>query len=131
MTPDPRARTAGLAVGVGLRPGTPADAIEAAVRELVGESVIRCLATVDRRADEPGLRTAAARLGVPVRVFTAEQLADVAVPNPSMRTATALGTPSVAEAAALLAAESADLTLPKQIARGITIAAASFAHPPS
>lgn len=117
--------TAGeLAVGVGMRPGAGAADIVAAVRNVVGEGVIGCLATVDRRAAEPGVIGAAARLGVPVVGFTAEELAAVVVPNPSLRTTEALGTPSVAEAAALLAAGSDQLVVGKCVVGGITVAVA-------
>ncbi|WP_067568029.1 cobalamin biosynthesis protein [Nocardia acidivorans] len=112
------------AVGIGLRAGVEAAIIAAAVRECLGDLKIACLATVDRRADEPGLVGAAQLLGVPVVVFPADQLAQVAVPNPSARTAEALGTPSVAEAAALLASQGGELAVPKTVISGITLAAA-------
>ncbi|MFJ4650220.1 cobalamin biosynthesis protein [Nocardia sp. NPDC088792] len=115
-----------LAVGVGARPGVPADAIVAAVREGMGEAVIHCLATVDRRAAEPGPAAAAAMLGVPLLVFSADELAAVPVPTPSPRTATAVGTASVAEAAALLAAGSTELAVHKRVLHGITVAAAAI-----
>jgi len=62
------------------------------------------LATVEAKAGEPGLLAAAERFGVPLRGFGAQSLAAVEVPNPSMATLAAVGTPGVAEAAALLAA---------------------------
>ncbi|MEV6768208.1 cobalamin biosynthesis protein [Nocardia sp. NPDC051030] len=111
-------------MGVGMRAGVAAESIVAAVREVVGNRVIRQLTTVDRRAGEPGLVAAAQQLGVSVTVFTPEELAGVAVPNPSMRTAVALGTSSVAEAAALLAARSEWLEVPKIVVGGVTVAAA-------
>ncbi|MGY1820716.1 cobalamin biosynthesis protein [Geodermatophilus sp. SYSU D00079] len=60
------------------------------------------LATLDVRAAEPGLRTAAAARGWPLTGHPAAALAAVGVPAPSARVAAAVGTPSVAEAAALL-----------------------------
>ncbi|MFJ9418545.1 cobalamin biosynthesis protein [Streptomyces sp. NPDC101227] len=65
---------------------------------------VAALATVSARAAEPGLIGAARRLGVPLRSFPADALATVRVPDPSPFAAAAVGTPSVAEAAALLAA---------------------------
>jgi cobalt-precorrin 5A hydrolase len=112
-----------FAVGVGLRPGNSADRILAAIREALGDNPICCLATVDRRADEPGLRAAATHLAVPVHAYTAADLARVPVPNPSSRTRSALGTASVAEAAAMLAAHG-PLAIPKRTIDGIVIAAA-------
>ncbi|MGQ4597564.1 cobalamin biosynthesis protein [Nocardia sp. R6R-6] len=111
-----------LAVGIGVRPGTDQARIRAALRAGLGDNVIACLATIDRRAAEPGLRAAASALGVPVRAYTATELAVVRVPNPSTRTASALGTASVAEAAALLAGHG-PLLLPKTTIDGVVIAA--------
>ena len=59
------------------------------------------LATVDLKADEPGILEAAADRGWPLVTYPAELLAAVAVPNPSEVVRAAVGTPSVAEAAAL------------------------------
>ncbi|MCC3312044.1 cobalamin biosynthesis protein [Nocardia africana] len=92
-----------VVVGIGSRPDPAADAIVAAVRKAVGDGAIRCLATIDRRAEEPGTVAAAAAFDVPVIGFGADELARVDVPHPGDRAAAAVGTPSVAEAAALLA----------------------------
>ncbi|WP_194834798.1 cobalamin biosynthesis protein [Nocardia sp. XZ_19_369] len=116
-----------LAVGLGLRSGTHADSIVAAVREVLGDNPISCLATIDRRMGEPGLRDAAAELGVSVQGYSAAELADVPVPNPDARIATAVGTGSVAEAAAILAAGHGTLVITKRIVAGVTIAAAQRA----
>ncbi|MFE9576007.1 cobalamin biosynthesis protein [Nocardia sp. NPDC006044] len=113
-----------LIVGLGLRPGTSADRIVAGVREVLAFNRISCLATIDRRAGESGLLDAAAVLGVPIRTFTAAELAEVPVPNPDSRTAAAVGTASVAEAAAVLAAGGGVLVVPKHTAHGIVVAAA-------
>ncbi len=95
-----------LVVGVGASVGV-------SVREVLGlvERVLRdaglsveavvALATVDAKAGEPGLVRAAERLGVPLVSYPAEELAAVAVPNPSGAALAAAGTPSGAEAAAL------------------------------
>ncbi|MQY30734.1 cobalamin biosynthesis protein [Nocardia aurantia] len=113
-----------LSVGIGFRPGVSASALLSAVRESLGDNVIRCLATIDRRAGEPGLVAAAAALGVPVVLFTAAELAAVPVAGASARVAAAVGTASVAEAAALLAAAGGELVLPKRVVGGVTVAAA-------
>ncbi|MFD4550311.1 precorrin-3B C(17)-methyltransferase [Streptomyces sp. NPDC058466] len=106
-----------LAVGVGASKGAPADEVlglvEGALRDagLSAKSVAE-LATVDAKADEPGIVEAAARLGVPLVTYTAEELAAVEVPNPSDAPLTAVGTPSVAEAAALV--RGGELLVPKR-----------------
>lgn len=124
MTPahDP---SSGLAVGVGLRPGTFTTDILAAVAEVSRGATIRCLATVDRRANDPGLVAAARRLGVPLRTYSATELDAVPVPNPDSRTKVATGTASVAEAAALLASGARELLCAKRIVNGVTVASAT------
>lgn len=112
-----------LAVGVGVRPGVAAERIVRAVEVVVGEGVVGCLATVDRRVVEAGVRAAARILGVPLRAYSSEQLAGVAVRHESARTAAALGTPSVAEAAALLAG-GGELVNGRTIVDGIVVATA-------
>lgn len=112
-----------LAVGIGIRPGTDAGRIVRAVRAVVGDNTIRCLATLDRRATEPGVLAAAATLGVPVVAFTAARLADVDVRHRSDHASAAVGTPSVAEAAARLAGHG-ELVCDRTVLEGVVVAAA-------
>ncbi|MEJ2578869.1 MAG: precorrin-3B C(17)-methyltransferase, partial [Kineosporiaceae bacterium] len=100
-------RPPSLVVGVGASRGAGATEIVDLIRSgLAGAGLslasVRHLASVDAKADEPGLVEAAARLGLPLVTYPAAALAAVDVPNPSERVAAAVGTPSVAEAAALL-----------------------------
>ena len=90
-------------VGVGLASGVSAAEVLAAVDSVLpaAPGPVR-LATLDARAGEPGLVPAAARRGGPVTGPPAATLAGVAVPSPSDTVAAHVGTPSVAEAAALL-----------------------------
>ncbi|MBC9711867.1 precorrin-3B C(17)-methyltransferase [Streptomyces sp. TRM66268-LWL] len=110
-------RPPSLVVGVGASKGAPVDevldVIGAALADagLSPRSVAR-LATVDAKAEEPGIVEAAARLGVPLVTYSSERLAAVDVPNPSDAPLAAVGTPSVAEAAAL--AEGGELLVPKR-----------------
>lgn len=67
-------------------------------------AAVYLVATVDVKQDEPGLLAAARERGWEITGFTPAELAAVAVPNPSEAVRAAIGTPSVAEAAALLAA---------------------------
>ncbi|MFE7428212.1 precorrin-3B C(17)-methyltransferase [Streptomyces sp. NPDC057545] len=110
-------RPASLAVGVGASRGAPVDEVVGLVHDALREAglsplSIAELVTVDAKADEPGIVAAAARLGVPLRTYAAEALARVEVPNPSGAPLAAVGTPSVAEAAAL--AEGGELLVPKR-----------------
>ncbi|MFD3476450.1 precorrin-3B C(17)-methyltransferase [Streptomyces sp. NPDC058695] len=110
-------RPPSLVVGVGASKGAPVDEVLGLVRETLRDaglsplSVAR-LATVDAKAGEPGIVEAAEQLGVPVVTYSAETLAAVAVPNPSDAPLDAVGTPSVAEAAALVAG--GELLVPKR-----------------
>ncbi|MFF9020610.1 precorrin-3B C(17)-methyltransferase [Streptomyces eurythermus] len=110
-------RPPSLVVGVGASRGAPAEEVlalvEGALREagLTARSVGE-LATVDAKAGEPGIVAAAERLGVPLVTYSAEELAGVEVPNPSAAPLAAVGTPSVAEAAALL--RGGELLVPKR-----------------
>ncbi len=82
------------------------------------------LATVDRRVDEPCMVQAAAARGVPLLTYAAEELAAVAVPAPSEVVARHVGTPSVAEAAALRSG--GELVVGKQKSEHATCAVATW-----
>ncbi|MEV5648899.1 cobalamin biosynthesis protein [Nocardia sp. NPDC052254] len=120
--------TAVVVVGIGARPDQEADTIVRVVRTIVGDHRIRCLATVDRRAAEAGMTAAAAELGVPVIGYDPTELAAVEVPTPAERATEAIGTPSVAEAGALLACarwcDRPRLLRRKTVIEGITVAIA-------
>ncbi|MFI5533141.1 Rv2231c family pyridoxal phosphate-dependent protein CobC [Kitasatospora sp. NPDC051853] len=84
------------------------------------------LATVAAKTAEAGLLAAAAALDVPLAGYPAEALAAVPVPRPSGTVAAAVGTPSVAEAAALLAAGAGGrLLTPKRKSARATVAVAT------
>jgi cobalt-precorrin 5A hydrolase/precorrin-3B C17-methyltransferase len=110
-----------LWLGVGCERGTSLALLERLIDQtLSGEQLatesVAGLASASRKADEPALLEVAQRRGWPVRFFEPEALAAVAVPNPSAAVAAEMGTPSVAEASALLAAgPDASLLLPKRI----------------
>ncbi|MGW2559623.1 cobalamin biosynthesis protein [Streptomyces sp. NPDC001514] len=106
-----------LVVGIGARRGAPFDEVLGLVRHVLREAgeptgAVVALATVDSKAAEPGLVAAAAALGVPLRTYSAQELALVPVPHPSGAARNAVGTPSVAEAAAL--AGGGELLVPKR-----------------
>ncbi|WP_333739471.1 precorrin-3B C(17)-methyltransferase [Streptomyces sp. IBSBF 2806] len=100
-------RPPSLVVGVGASRGVPVDEVldlvEGALRDAgLSPRSLAELATVDAKRDEPGIVAAAARLAVPVVTYPAEELTKVEVPNPSDAPLAAVGTPSVAEASALV-----------------------------
>lgn len=100
-------RPPSLLVGVGASRGAPATEIgrliDGTLAELgLSSRSVRYIGTADVKADEPGLLAAAAMRGWPVVTFPASRLAAVPVPNPSEVVRRAVGTASVAEAAALI-----------------------------
>jgi cobalt-precorrin 5A hydrolase / precorrin-3B C17-methyltransferase len=102
-------RPPSLVVGIGASRGVPAAEVSALLdAALAGAGLsprsVRLAATVDLKADEAGLLAAVRARDWPLAVFPAAELAAVPVPNPSETVRSAVGTPSVAEAAALLAA---------------------------
>ncbi|MFH9086227.1 precorrin-3B C(17)-methyltransferase [Streptomyces sp. NPDC017673] len=110
-------RPPSLVVGVGASKGAPAEEVLGLVEEALREAglsprSVAELATVDAKAEEPGIVAAAERLAVPLVTYSAEELAAVAVPNPSDAPLAAVGTPSVAEAAALV--RGGELLVPKR-----------------
>src|SRR3954454_18517076 len=118
-------------VGIGMVPGVTADEVLAAVDAVLpaGRLDVRPdvrpdvrLATLDTRADEPGLVEAAARRGWRVDAYPSSVLAAVRVPSPSSRVAELVGTPSVAEAAALV--DGGTLTVVKTAHGRVTVAVA-------
>jgi cobalamin biosynthesis protein CbiG len=86
------------------------------------------VATLGRKAQEPGVAAFAARHGLPIRGFPASVLAAVPVPTPSTQVAAHVGTPSVCEAAALLAA-GGPLVVPKRKGARATVAIARRTYP--
>ncbi|WP_329010166.1 precorrin-3B C(17)-methyltransferase [Streptomyces sp. NBC_01601] len=110
-------RPPSLVVGVGASKGAPAGEVLGLIEEALREAGLSVrsvaeLATVDAKSEEPGIVTAAERLGVPLVTYPADELAAVAVPNPSEAPLAAVGTPSVAEAAALR--NGGELLVPKR-----------------
>lgn len=121
------------AVGIGARSGVRPEAVRALLERVLTEHGLdpagAVFATVAARADEPGLR-AALEPGAELIVWRSDELAVEPVPHPSTRVAAAVGTPSVAEAAALRTARTlpgasgAALVVPKVVGDGVTVAVA-------
>ncbi|HSI50608.1 MAG TPA: cobalamin biosynthesis protein [Ideonella sp.] len=102
-----------LSLGLGCDRGTSretlAQAIDLALAQLGASlSDVAAVASITLKADEPGLLALAAEHGWSVHFYAPEELAAVNVPNPSETVRRHTGTPSVSEAAALLAAGAAD-----------------------
>lgn len=85
---------------------TLTSAIDLALGEInQGRDAVSALASIDKKSDEVALLALAEQQDWPLLFFSAEQLAQVPVPNPSAVVLKYMGTPAVAEAAAILAAK--------------------------
>ncbi|MEM8620055.1 MAG: precorrin-3B C(17)-methyltransferase [Actinomycetota bacterium] len=121
-----------LVVGVGASTDAPAAAAsEILARALENAGLARAslstVATIDRRATDPVVTA----IGLPTTSFQSSELAAVVVPNPSDVVLDEVGTPSVSEAAALLAAgPDAELLVEKQKGATATVSIARRARPP-
>ena len=98
-----------LWVGIGCERGTSRELIETAIEQValrnhLAEGAIAGIATIDIKADEVGLMELCRDRHWPLRTFPPDLLRSVNVPNPSAVVDKEVGTPSVAEAAALRAA---------------------------
>lgn len=103
-----------IALGLGCDRNTPAATIARCIAEALAAcgatpADVHAVASIDLKADEAGLRQVVDAHGWSIRFYPASQLAEVPVPNPSETVRRYTGTPSVSEAAALLAAN-ADLS---------------------
>jgi cobalt-precorrin 5A hydrolase len=118
-----------LVLGVGASTGVAADEIESLARTTLEDAglIWACLAgiaTLDRKLAEPGIAQFAARHGLPMHGFSAVALAAVPVPHPSATVARHVATPSVCEAAAVLAAGGGSLVATKRKSARATVAVA-------
>jgi cobalt-precorrin 5A hydrolase/precorrin-3B C17-methyltransferase len=96
------------ALGLGCARGADAQELWALMQEVLGThdiapGAIACVASIDLKADEPAINEVARRLGVPLRLFTAQEL-EAQTPhlaNPSEVVFQEVGCHGVSEAAAL------------------------------
>ena len=123
-----------IAIGLGARRGTSEEdltnAVDTVLREAgLTDSDVGVLATIDRRAGEHPVREMARKKGWELAPLTAAELAREDVPNPSDAVRAAVGTGSVAEAAALRATGNGSRLMgPNRILGGVTVAIAETAR---
>ena len=99
-----------LVLGMGCDRNVSLETLTTAVDQALAQidqtrDAVVALASIDKKNDEVALLVLAEQQAWPLHFFTAEQLAQVEVPSPSAVVLKYMGTPSVAEAAALLAAQ--------------------------
>jgi cobalt-precorrin 5A hydrolase/precorrin-3B C17-methyltransferase len=120
-------RPPSLVAGVGASRGVSADEVLGLLREALAvgglaQASLTKLATVEAKAGEAGIIEAARAGGWPLVAYPADRLATVPVPNPGDAALAAVGTPSVAEAAALVSGDV--LVVPKRKSAMATVALA-------
>lgn len=118
-----------LTVGIGCRKGVAADRIEDAVKQALtvggsyGIGDVREMATVDLKAEEPGLLEFCARYDLPLRVFARADLAARPwVGKPSDWVRQNVGLDGVCEPCALVASARGALLVPKTSLDGVAVA---------
>lgn len=117
-----------LVVGIGCRKGVSAERIEAGVLKALGErrlDAVREVATIDLKAEEPGLLAFCERHALPLRVFSRDTVA--ARPwttAPSAWVQKNVGVDGVCEPCALIASARGKLLVPKTTFDGVAVAVA-------
>ncbi len=114
-----------LWLGIGCERDTDQALLTYAVEKVCTENhlaveAIAGIATLDLKADEAGLLALVKERGWPLKCFSPEALETIEVPNPSEVVRQTVGTPSVAEAAAIAATDSTDaarLRVKKQVVK--------------
>ena len=120
-----------LDLGIGLAHQAPVETYDD-IQQLLSEhniclwsECIRSICTIDIKAEEPVIQKFQdGQYGLELKLYSAEELAKVDVPTPSQTVANHVGTPSVCEAAALLASNHGKLLLPKIKGKNYTLAVA-------
>ena len=123
-----RLRPRNLVAGMGCHKGTPTEELVEFIKQTFKQEELsllslKALATIEAKKEEPGLRMAARSLGVEFLLFTAMELQEIPVPNPSPRVARHMKVASVSEAAALKAG-GVELIVTKRKAANATLAVA-------
>ena len=119
-----------LRVGLGCRRGTDAGTIRTAVEQVfqrhgIDLRAVRRAASIDRKADEPGLIAFCGEMGWPLSFYSAAELEIVPgeLVTPSSFVKEVAGVDNVCERAALLGAER--LIVKKTARNGVTVAVAA------
>lgn len=126
-----------LVIGAGAERNAPAASLitlaeEMLAREGLARASVAAVASLDLKADEAAIHALAQHFGVPARFFSAAELRAEAhrLKNPSSIVEAEVGTPGVAEAAALaLAGPQSELIAEKQKGNRVTAAIARSPQP--
>jgi len=119
-----------LIAGIGCNRGTDREEISAHLKKVLeshrlAPTSLKCIASIDVKADEAGLIAISKSLNLPLVFFKPEELSPVkGIQNPSPVVEKHVGVKSVCEAAAILAAHNGTLIVPKQTTQNVTLAIA-------
>ncbi|RMF89666.1 MAG: cobalamin biosynthesis protein CbiG [Planctomycetota bacterium] len=119
-----------LIVGIGCRRGVAAETILEILDDGLTQAgrrreEIRFLATADIKADEPGIRIVAERIGTPLRIISSNAIRECRRAVSVSKTAVEkVGLPAVAEPTALLAGRRTKLLIPVIKKQGVALAIA-------
>jgi cobalt-precorrin 5A hydrolase len=115
-----------LVVGIGCRKGVAAEQIAAAVKQALGKrqlNEVREIATIDLKANEPGLLAFCQQHDLPLRILASSTLAARPwVTKPSDWVQQNVGLPGVCEPCALIAGIRGKLIVPKTALNGVAVA---------
>jgi precorrin-4 C11-methyltransferase len=117
-----------LHVGVGLahQAGPVHDIVENILGTMINSTfmprAVKYIATINEKRNEPVIKEL--ERAYQIRYYSAEELKEISVPNPSPVVEKHMGTPSVSEAAAFLSANGGKLLLDKQKGGNYTMAIA-------
>ncbi|QTA88684.1 cobalt-precorrin 5A hydrolase [Desulfonema magnum] len=123
-------RPKSLVAGIGCNRNTDKKEIKELLYEVLEKNALargslKCIATVDLKADEQGLLALGQDLNLPLEFFTREELEKVKdIKTPSAMVEKHIGVKSVCEASAILATKKGKLIVPKHSTRNVTVAIA-------
>ena len=123
-------RPPSLVAGIGCNRNTGTDEIKTLLQDVLANadlslSSLKCLASIDVKADEVGLIALGDDLDLPLVFFKRQELNQVKnIENPSKVVEKHVGVKSVCEAAAILASGDGTLIVPKQSTPNVTVAIA-------
>ena len=121
-----------LWIGLGCERNTSKELIEESLKSFLAANNLSPLsiagfATVDLKKDEKAILEISKEKNLPIKFFTSEELSAINTPNPSNVVLNEIGTPSVAEAACILAAgKGSKLLKEKKIFKSIDSSKSTF-----
>ncbi|MCZ4518556.1 cobalamin biosynthesis protein [Rhodococcus ruber] len=119
-----------VVVGIGARAGVDAAEIVRAIAAVLRPDWrVEAIASIDRKADL--VAAVASSMGVRGLTYSAQELSAVPTPCASQRVFDAVGSASVAEAAALLAGPAQRLVIPRSVRGATVVAVAPVADVPA